>query len=555
MNKPWLTRYPEGMPFTIDPSKYSSLASMFESVCETFSSKPAFSCMGKNISYSELEVLTRQLASYFQNELKLKKGDRIAIMSPNLLQYPVALFAALRSGLTVVNVNPLYTAPELKHQLNDSGTVAIIVVANFASVLEEVVDQTNIQHIIVTEIGDMLGSFRSILVNWVVRHIKKMVPKYRLPEAVSFRQALKNSQANDFQPVDVQPDDVAFLQYTGGTTGAAKGAILTHENMVANTEQVLAYLKPLKQEQDEVAIMALPLYHIFCLTANCLSFFARGATNVLITNPRDFPAFVKELSKWRFSFITGVNTLFNALLHEPGFNELDFSGVRLSIGGGMAVQKDVARQWKQATGCFIIEGYGLTESSPLVSVNPVDITDYTGSIGIPAPNTDVSFRDETGAEVPAGDIGELWVKGPQIMRGYWQRPEETEATLTQDGWLKTGDMGYMDEVGFMYLVDRKKDIVIVSGFNVYPNEVEDALTQHPDILEAACIGVDDEHSGEVVKAFIVFEAGKSLTEAEIKAFLHKSLTDYKIPKKFEFRDELPKTNVGKILRRALREEK
>ena len=553
MDKHWQKHYPAGMPHEINPDEYSSLVDLFESTCQRFSSKPAFSCMGKTISFTELEVLTRKLASYFQNTLKLEQGDRIAIMSPNLLQYPVVLFAALRAGLIVVNVNPLYTAPELKHQLCDSDAKAIVIVANFADVLEKIIDQTNVKHVLLTEIGDMLGPIKSWLVNFVVKKIKKMVPDFNLPTAIPFSLALKQGDENNFNPVAIKNTDTAFLQYTGGTTGVAKGVILTHRNIVANTEQVHANLVPLKPEDDEVAITALPLYHIFCLTANCFCFFSRGSVNVLITNPRDLPTFIKELTQWRPTFFTGVNTLYNALVHEPGLEKVDFSNLRLCVGGGMAVQKAVAEQWKKVTGCHITEAYGLTESSPLITVNPVDIDHYNGSIGIPAPNTDVVFKDEAGQTVPTGELGELWAKGPQITPGYWNRPEATAEVITDDQWLKTGDMGYVDDAGFMYLVDRKKDMVIVSGFNVYPNEIEDTLTQHPAILEAACIGIPSEKSGEVVKAFIVFEHGQSATDEELSTFLKQSLTAYKIPKSYEVRDELPKTNVGKILRRALRE--
>jgi long-chain acyl-CoA synthetase len=473
-------------------------------------------------------------------------------MMPNLLQYPVAVFGILRAGLTVVNVNPLYTPRELEHQLKDSGAVAILIVANFAHVLQEVISKTPVKHVIVTEMGDMLG-FKGSVISFLLKHVKKMVPEYNLPGAVSFKGALAIGHRHELKPVDVGHDDIAFLQYTGGTTGVSKGAMLLHRNIIANMQQAHAWLKPLVTEGQEIIVCALPLYHIFSLTANCMVFSKIGGLNILITNPRDIPAFIEELKKFPVTCMTGVNTLFNALLNHPDFGGINFSTWKLCLGGGMAVQKAVAENWKKRTGVRLIEAYGLTETSPAVCINPMNLQDYNGAIGLPVPSTDIQIRDAEGKELGFNEPGELWVKGPQVMKGYWNRPEETAKVIDADGWLATGDMAIVQPDGFVKLVDRKKDMVLVSGFNVYPNEVEDVVAMHPGVLEVACIGVPDDKSGEVVKVFVV-KKDPALTEAAVIEHCKKNLTGYKVPKYVEFRAELPKTNVGKILRRALRDE-
>jgi len=497
-----------------------------------------------------MEAMTGSVAGFLRDEAKLDAGDRVAIMMPNLLQYPIALFGALRAGLTVVNVNPLYTARELEHQLSDSGAKAIFILENFANTLEQVLRNTAVEHVVLTEIGDCLPVPKRWLVNFVVKYVKKMVPAHRV-KGVSMRHVLQAPQIGT-EP-EIGPEDVAFLQYTGGTTGVAKGAVLTHRNIVANVQQTVACLEQSTSMDGAIIVTPLPLYHVLALTANCLAFVQVGALNVLITNPRDIPAFVKELSRWKFSVLTGVNTLFNALLNDPQFRKLDFSALRIVVGGGMAVQRSVAKKWQEVTGTVLIEGYGLTETSPVVCVNPVDIEAYTGSIGLPVPSTEVSFRDGDGNEVALGEPGELWVRGPQVMRGYWQRPEATAEVLTEDGWLKTGDIAVIDEAGYVRIVDRKKDMIVVSGFNVYPNEVEDAIALHEEIIEVGCIGVPSEHTGEAVKVFVVLKGGSSLTAAAIETHAREQLTGYKVPRQIEFRDELPKSNVGKILRRELRD--
>ncbi|KZC34413.1 long-chain fatty acid--CoA ligase, partial [Rhodanobacter sp. FW510-R12] len=498
---------------------------------------------------------SRQFAGYLTGVLKLGKGDRVAIMMPNVLQYPIALFGTLRAGLVVVNTNPMYTARELKHQLEDSGAKAIVVLDNFAGTLQHVVAETHVQHIITTGIGDLLGFPKGALINFVLKHVKKMVPAFDLPQAVRFRDALARGAAHPLQPVTLGHDDIAFLQYTGGTTGVAKGAMLTHGNMVANTLQAAAWIgTDLVTPGEEVIITALPLYHIFSLTANGLVFMRLGGLNWLITNPRDMPGFVKELRKSGFTALTGVNTLFNGLLNTPGFSELDFSKLHLTLGGGMAVQRAVAERWKKVTGCTLAEAYGLTETSPAVCINPLDLKEYNGSIGLPVPSTNVAIWSEEGKPLPLGEVGELMVQGPQVMKGYWNRPDETAKVLDADGWLHTGDIAKMDANGYFYIVDRKKDMILVSGFNVYPNEVEDTVMQHPGVLEVAAVGVPDEHSGEVVKLFVV-RKDPNLTEEALKQFCRENLTGYKRPKLIEFRDSLPKSNVGKILRRELRDEK
>lgn len=552
MQKVWLKSYPKGMPAEIDASSYSSLVDMFEKNCKRYNDKVAFSNLGRAVSYTELEQKSRDFAVFLQQVLRLKKGTRVAIMLPNVLQYPVVMFGILRAGMIVVNVNPLYTAPELAHQLKDAGAEAIIALANFASVLENALPETDIQHVVVTEIGDLIGPVKSILINWVVRHVKKMVPKWKIPGAISFKSALAQAAKLTFHPVELTFEDIAFLQYTGGTTGVAKGAILTHGNMVANVLQCYIWMQSAVHDGKEIVVTALPMYHIFSLTICCLAFLQFGARGLLITNPRDITHFVKELKRTPFSVFIGVNTLFNALLHRPEFLKLNFQNLRLSVSGGMATQRPVADKWHQVTGSFILEGYGLTEASPVLTINPPGIIDFTGSIGLPLPSTDIKICDEDGNEVGIGETGELWAKGPQIMRGYWEKPEETKNVLTEDGWLKTGDIVRIDERGFVFIVDRKKDMVIVSGFNVYPNEVEEVLASHPGILEVGVIGVPSEQTGETVKAFIV-KKDPHLTEQEVLDFAHQRLTRYKVPKIIEFKTELPKSNVGKILRRKLRE--
>ncbi|MGV2880049.1 MULTISPECIES: long-chain-fatty-acid--CoA ligase FadD [Pantoea] len=552
MNKVWLKRYPADVPAEISADRYTSLVDLFEQAAKRYADQPAFLNMGQKMSYRQLEEKSRAFAAYLQHQLGLKAGDRVALMMPNLLQYPVALFGVLRAGMVVVNVNPLYTPRELKHQLNDSGASAIVIVSNFAHTLEKVVAETAVRHVILTRMGDQLAPIKATLVNFIVKYVKKLVPKYHLPGAISFRQVLEVGATLNYQRPTVSNDDLAFLQYTGGTTGVAKGAMLTHRNMQANLEQTRATYGKVLRDGKEFVVTALPLYHIFALTVNGLLFLELGGQNLLITNPRDIPGFVKELGKVPFTAITGVNTLFNALLNDEQFNKLDFSTLRLSAGGGMAVQKVVAERWEKLTGHYLLEGYGLTECSPLVSVNPYDINCHTGSIGLPVPSTDVRILDDAGNEVPPGEPGELCISGPQVMLGYWQHPQAT-AEVLKNGWLHSGDIVTVDEEGFIRIVDRKKDMILVSGFNVYPNEIEDVLMQHPKVREAAAIGVPSDLSGEAVKVCIVKKEA-SLTKEEVLDHCRRQLTGYKVPKIIEFRDELPKTNVGKILRRELRDE-
>jgi long-chain acyl-CoA synthetase len=553
--RPWLENYPAGVPEQIDVSQYASVPAVLEEAFTRFRDRPAFASFGRQLSYGQIDEMSRQFAGYLTGVLKLGKGDRIAIMMPNVLQYPIALFGALRAGLVVVNTNPMYTARELKHQLEDAGARAIVVLDNFAGTLQHVVAETQVQHVITTGIGDLLGFPKGPLINFVLKHVKKMVPAFDLPQAVRFRDALARGAAHPLQPVTLTHDDIAFLQYTGGTTGVAKGAMLTHGNMVANMLQAAAWIgTDLVKPGEEVIITALPLYHIFSLTANGLVFMRLGGLNWLITNPRDMPGFVKELRKSGFTALTGVNTLFNGLLNTPGFSELDFSKLHLTLGGGMAVQRAVAERWKKITGCTLAEAYGLTETSPAVCINPLNLKEYNGSIGLPVPSTNVAIWSEDGTPLPVGEVGELMVHGPQVMKGYWNRPDETAKVLGADGWLHTGDIAKMDANGYFYIVDRKKDMILVSGFNVYPNEVEDAVMAHPGVLEVAAVGVPDEHSGEVVKLFVV-RKDPNLTEEALKQFCRENLTGYKRPKLIEFRDSLPKSNVGKILRRELRDEK
>jgi long-chain acyl-CoA synthetase len=553
MEKIWLRSYPEGVPADIDVNEFASIGALFDEGVRKHGEKTAYVCMGKSISYAELDRMSRDFAACCQSVFGLTKGARIAIMMPNTLQYPIAMFGALRAGYSVVNCNPLYTPRELEHQLRDSGAEAIVIIENFAHVLEQVVARTPLKHVIVTGLGDLLGGVKGPLVNFVVRHVKKLVPVWRLPHSIRFRAVLSSGAGAKFEPVAVGHEDIAFLQYTGGTTGVSKGAMLTHRNIIANLLQAHAWIRPFLHEGDEIVITALPLYHIFALTANCLTFFKLGATNVLITNPRDIPGFVKELAKHKFTSITGVNTLFNALLHNPGFAALDFRSLHVSLAGGMALQKAVADKWKQVTGKTLVEAYGLTETSPAATINPLNLAEYNGAIGLPIPSTEVAIRDEDGKDQPVGQAGELCVRGPQVMKGYWNRPDETAKVIMADGFLRTGDVAVMDEKGFVRIVDRKKDMILVSGFNVYPNEVESVVAMHPGVLEVAAVGVPDEHSGEAVKLFVV-KKDPALTSESLIALCKENLTGYKIPRHVEFRTELPKTNVGKILRRALRDE-
>ncbi|WP_024550205.1 long-chain-fatty-acid--CoA ligase FadD [Siccibacter turicensis] len=552
MNKVWLNRYPSDVPAEINPDRYQSLVEMFEHATARYADRPAFMNMGEMMTFRKLEERSRAFAAYLQQGLGLSKGDRVALMMPNLLQYPVALFGILRAGMVVVNVNPLYTPRELEHQLNDSGASAIIIVSNFAHTLEKVVQNTQVKHVILTRMGDQLSSAKGTLVNFVVKYVKRLVPKYYLPDAISFRSALQAGYRLQYVKPELLGEDLAFLQYTGGTTGVAKGAMLTHRNMLANLEQVNATYGPLLLRGQELVVTALPLYHIFALTMNCLLFIELGGTNLLITNPRDIPGLVKELAKHPFTAMTGVNTLFNALLNNKEFQALDFSTLHLSAGGGMPVHQAVADRWVKLTGQFLLEGYGLTECAPLVSVNPHDIDYHSGSIGLPVPSTEAKLVDDAGNEVPHGEPGELCVKGPQVMLGYWQRPDATDEILI-DGWLRTGDIAVMDDEGFLRIVDRKKDMILVSGFNVYPNEIEDVVMQHSGVHEVAAVGVPAGVSGETVKIFVV-KKEEGLTQEALITFCRRHLTGYKVPKLVEFRDELPKSNVGKILRRELRDE-
>src|SRR5690625_3241094 len=550
---PCLDHYPDGVPETIDVDSYDSLVAVIEEAFERFRHRPAFSNFGRTLSYGDIDRLSARFAGYLVGEAGLAKGDRIAIMMPNVLQYPVVLFGAMRAGLVVVNTNPLYTARELEHQLVDAGATAIVVIDNFAATLQKVVADTPVKHVITTGIGDLLGFPKGALVNFALKHVKKMVPPFKLDGAVRLTDALKRGARHKLPRPELTHDDIAFLQYTGGTTGVAKGAMLTHRNMVANMLQAGIWVDKYMHAGEEVIITALPLYHIFSLTANALVFMRLGGHNWLITNPRDMPGFVKELKRSHFTALTGVNTLFNGLINTPGFDSVDFSRLRLTLGGGMAVQRAVAERWQKITGCTLAEAYGLTETSPAVCINPLDNPEYNGSIGLPIPSTDVAIWSDDGKPLPHGEAGELMVRGPQVMKGYWNRAEETAKVLGDDGWLHTGDIARMDDQGYVYIVDRKKDMILVSGFNVYPNEVEDVVINHPGVAEVAAIGMPDEHSGEGVKLFVV-KKDPALTEEALKQFCRDELTGYKRPKAIEFRDSLPKSNVGKILRRALREE-
>ncbi len=551
VQKNWLNSYPEGVPAEINPDELTSLVEMFDISCEKFANYPAYYNLGVTLTYRQLNEYSIAFACYLQQVLKLKKGERIAIMLPNLLQYPVIVLGALRAGLTIVNVNPLYTAPELVHQLRDSNAETIVVLTNFAHTVEVALPETPLKNVIVTHVGDFFSLPKSLLTNFFLKYIKKKIPAWRIYRAIQFRKTLAAGKKLKFQPVSIRSGDIAFLQYTGGTTGVSKGAMLTHRNMIANVLQAEAWFSPLLEYGKEIIITALPLYHIFSLLANCLFMARIGGFNVLITNPRDIPHMVDELSKFPFTTITGVNTLFNALLHNNQFKNLNFKSLKLSLGGGMSVQKAVADQWEKVTGKTLIEAYGLTETSPCVTINPWNLSAYNGSIGLPVSSTDVCIFGDDGKEVPLGQPGELAVKGPQVMLGYWNNREETKKVFIQDGWLLTGDVASIDENGYVRLLERKKDMILVSGFNVYPNEIEDILVRHPGILEAAVVGMPDEHSGELIQAFIV-KKDPRLTAEQVIQFCRENLTGYKVPKLIEFRDELPKTNVGKILRRALR---
>ena len=550
-NRPWLSAYPEGIPAEIDPDRYASLKALLERSFEQFASLPAFSNAGTQLSYAQTDELSRHFAA-FLHARGLRHGDRVAIMMPNLLQYPVAVFAVLRAGLVVVNVNPLYTPRELEHQLKDSGARAILVLENFAHTVEQVVQDTDVETVIVTEIGDHYPLFKRVLVNRVVRHVKKLIPRWNIAATVRYRAALEQGRRAPCDEVEVGGADIAFLQYTGGTTGVAKGAALTHRNMIANILQISAWSNPYLDGPGNICVAPLPLYHIFALTVNLFHVFELGGHDMLITNPRDLPGFIKDLAREPVTLITGVNTLFAALLEAPDFNALDFSKLKICLGGGMAVQSDVAVRWKARTGRSLCQGYGLTETSPVVTANPLDGREFNGSVGLPIPSTDVDIRDDDGNTLAVGEIGEICVSGPQVMRGYWQRPEATAEILSDDGWLQTGDIGRMDEQGFVYIEDRKKDMIIVSGFNVYPNEIEDVATAYPGVLEAAAIGIPHEQSGEAVRLFVV-RRDPALTADELIAHCRENLTGYKIPREVVFRDDLPKTNVGKILRRELRD--
>ncbi|SDA95061.1 long-chain fatty acid--CoA ligase [Mesorhizobium qingshengii] len=553
--KPWLKSYPKNMPAEIGVLPYSSIGDFLVATCKQFSAQPAFTCMGKSISYADIERLSAAFGAYLQSK-GLQKGARVALMMPNVLQYPVAMMAILRAGYTVVNVNPLYTPRELEHQLKDSGAQAIVILENFASTLQAVIARTAVKHVVVAAMGDMLGGLKGTIVNLVVRRVKKMVPAWSLPGHVKFNAAVKAGASLRFTPAIVTADDVAFLQYTGGTTGISKGAVLLHSNVLANVVQNALWLEDAYTIKPKPAhpnfICALPLYHIFALTVNALMGMQQGARNVLIPNPRDIPGFVKELAKYPVHIFPGLNTLFNALLNNEDFRKLDFKPLILTLGGGMAVQKGVAERWKALTGCPVTEGYGLSETSPVATANKFSASDFTGTIGLPLPSTEIAIRDDDGNNLPLGEVGEICIRGPQVMAGYWNRPDETAKVMTKDGYFKSGDMGFMDERGYTKIVDRKKDMILVSGFNVYPNELEEVVAQHPGVLEVAAIGVPDEHSGEVPKLFVV-RKDPALTAEALTAYCRENLTGYKRPKYIEFRTELPKTPVGKILRRALRE--
>lgn len=550
-NFPWFEFYPKNVEKEVDVKAYSSVVNLFEESVKKFGDATAYECMGKTLTFAEVDRLSRDFAAFLQQELKLKKGARVAIQMPNCLQYPVAMFGVLRAGMIVVNTNPLYTPREMKHQFEDSGADAIVILANFASNLEKILPEIKAKHIIITELGDMLGGLKGTIVNLVVKHIKKMVPAYHLPKALKWKAVMDKGAKASFTPVSLTLDDSAFLQYTGGTTGVSKGAELTHGNIVANMQQISAWMKPKLKDKEEIVITALPLYHIFALTVNCLAMLKIGAHNVLITNPRDMPAFCKELSKHKFTVITGVNTLFNGLMNTEAFTKLDFSSLKVAVGGGMAVQKATAEKWQKMTGVALAEGYGLTETAPVATCNPIDGTERIGTIGIPLPNTDVKVINDEGEQLAVGEKGELCIKGPQVMKGYWNRPDETEKVMMGD-WFKTGDIAVIDGDGFVKIVDRKKEMILVSGFNVYPNEVENAIAMHPKIVEVGVIGMPDDKTTEKVVAYVVAK-DDSVTAEEVIAHSRQELTNYKVPREVYFADELPKSNVGKILRRKIKE--
>jgi len=552
--KPWLASYPEGVPANIGPLKYNSVAELLEDSCAKYSNRPVFSCMGKTITYQELLEQSSVVGAWLQAK-GLKKGDRVAIMMPNILQYPAVMMGILRAGCTVVNVNPLYTPRELEHQLNDSGAKAIFVLENFANVVQQVAAKTRLEHIVVTAMGDQMGGLKGLIVNTVVRHVKKLVPAWDLPGHTAFTKIMAGN-GGAFKAVATGHKDLAFLQYTGGTTGVSKGAALSNSNILSNAEQNAEWVEVAYRDGGKpetlTYICALPLYHIFALTVNAIMGMEQGAHNVLIPNPRDIPAFIKEMGKWDFNVVPGLNTLFNAMMNNPEFARLNFKHLALTLGGGMAVQRPVAERWQQLTGCVIAEGYGLSETSPVATANRFDAKEFSGTIGMPIPGTDIAIRDEDGKDLPLGEVGEICIRGPQVMTGYWQRPDETAKVMTKDNFFRSGDMGFMDERGYTKIVDRKKDMILVSGFNVYPNEIEEVVAAHPGVLEAAAVAAPDEHSGEVVKLFVV-KSDPSITEQDIRDWCAKDLTNYKRPKYIVFKDDLPKTNVGKILRRELRD--
>ncbi len=552
MERIWLAHYPAGVDPDVDVRAFPSLVHMFEDAVRRFPRHTAFISMGASLTYAQLDALSQKFGAFLQNVARLPRGARVALMAPNLLQYPVALLGALRAGYVIVNCNPLYTPRELEHQLKDSGAEAIVVLENFASTVAEVVAGASLRQVVVARVGDLLGPARGALANFVVRHVKKLAPQCDLPGAVRFRQALRLGAHSQLRPIELGPDDLAFLQYTGGTTGEPKGVELTHGNLIANVQQGYAWVRPFLGDGCETIVTALPLYHIFALTVSCLLFLRIGAANLLIANPRDIPNFVKTLSKHRFSAIIGVSTLFNALLNNPDFRRLDFSGLKVCVAGGMALHRTVAETWREVTGRTLVEGYGLTEASPAAIINPLDLDAFNGAIGLPMPQTDISIRDDEGVELPIGATGELCIKGPQVTRGYWRRPDETAQVMFPDGFVRTGDIAVVDDKGFVRIVDRKKDMIVVSGFNVYPNEVEDIVALHVGVLEVGAVGVPDAHSGEAVK-IVVVRKDESLSAEDLIAHCRKHLVGYKIPRYIEFRKELPKTNVGKILRRALRD--
>ena len=552
MEKIWLKSYPKGVPAEITLDEFTSLVDLFDKTCERFDEKTAFTNFGVKISFKQLKSYSENLSSYFLNELKLKKGDRVAIMMPNVLQYPITTFGILKSGLVVDNINPLFTPRELKEQLNDSGSETIVIAENFAANLQEIISETSVKNVVITSLGEFLG-LKGILINFVIRNIRKMVPKYSLPNSQNFKEALKIGSNFSFKKQNIDKEDIAFLQYTGGTTGGVKAAILSHRNILANAIQVREWVGNQLKFGEDLAICALPLYHIFALTCNSIVFFYFGANNILITNPRDIPGFVKELKKYKFTFISGVNTLFNKLLENPDFKDCDFSELNISIAGGMPVQKSVGDKWQKTTGCLMAVGYGLSETSPAVSIDPIDGKSFSDAIGLPLPSTEMSIQNDGGQILTVGDEGEICVRGPQVMRGYWNNDEDTKKVLTKDGWFKTGDIGIMREDGFFKIVDRKKDMIIVSGFNVYPSDIEEVAMKHEKVFEAGCIGVKGDNDQEVVKLFVSLNEGATLTKDEMTKYCRENLTAYKVPKLLEIVDEIPKSNVGKILRRELRE--